>query len=389
MAVKIVRQSKKIALLGAATSAASLQAGPERAPSALRAAGLAQRLESAGFQVVLHSDTTTRLYEPDLEHPRAKNVSAILKSLNDLRPRVEVAVKSGALPVILSGDGISVLATIAGLRRYYRNVSLIYLARHAGLEVPSATRTGCVDDMVISHVVGRGAPELIRFWGEPPLIREADVAVFGFERTDDPGDEKFLMNSPLRRHTALEISTGGAAAAAQAALERVHAARHEFVLHFHVNVISNFRATNSAGSTGLTRQEVTDALRVFVRQPNLAAVEVSGYNPELDPDGEEARVLVELLAEVLASRLKLNAESAETSAVLSTATASAAPEAAVDGVAPSAQPPHPPEPEKDTADDPQRPSTENAIANSKDDLPSSSDSSDDSPSSDPPESDGA
>jgi arginase len=305
LAVKIIRQQKKIALLGSATSAAAFRAGHERAPAALRAAGLADRLKTSGFEVADLGDTATYVSTPDDEHPRARNVSAVLKSLNDLRPRVEVAVKSGALPVILSGDCISVLAIIAGARRYFRNVSLIYIDRDADLNVPATTRSGCIDGMVISQVIGRGAPELVRFWGEPPLVREPDIALFGYERLDPP-EEQYLLSSPLRRHSASEVSTVGAAAAARLALERVHAANHEFVLHFDVDVINGeeFRWTNFPGTGGLSLNEVRDALRVFASQPNLAAVHVSAYNPDVDPDGEGAKVLIDLLADVLATRIE-------------------------------------------------------------------------------------
>jgi arginase len=305
LAVKIIRQPKKIALLGSATSAAALRGGHERAPAALRAAGLADRLRAGGFEVADHGDTATQVFQPDDERPRARNVPAILKSLNDLRPRVEVAVKSGALPLIVCGDCISVLAAVAGTRRYYRNVSLIYMDRDADLNLPATTPSGIIDGMVISHVIGRGAPELVRFWGEPPLVREPDVALFGFERLD-PAEEQYLLSSPLRRHPALEVSTIGGAAAARAALEHVHAAKNEFVLHFDVDVISSqeFRATNFPGEGGLSLNEVRDALRVFAVQPNLAVIEVAGYNPELDPDGEAGRRLVDLLVEVLAGRLE-------------------------------------------------------------------------------------
>jgi len=305
VAVKITRQTKNIALLGSATSAAALRAGHERAPAALRAAGLADRLKSAGFLVADQGDTASYVFQADDEHPRARNVSAILKSLNDLRPRVEVAVKSGALPVILSGDCISVLAVIAGTRRYYRNVSLIYVDRDADLNVPATTPSGCVDGMVISQVIGRGAPELVRFWGEPPLVREPDVALFGFERLDKP-EEQYLLTSPLRRHPSLEVSSVGAAAAAHLALERVHASNHEFILHFDVDAISSeeFPWTNFPGAGGLSLNEVRDALRVFVGQTNLAALVVAGYNPELDSDGAGARKLIDLLADVLLARLE-------------------------------------------------------------------------------------
>jgi arginase len=305
LAVKITRQTKNIVLLGSATSAAALRTGHERASVGLRAAGIADRLKGAGFNVADHGDTATYLSQPDDEHPRARNVSAILKSLNDLRPRVEVAVKSGALPLILTGDCISVLAVIAGTRRYYRNVSLIYVDRDADLNVPATSPSGCVDGMVISQVIGRGAPELVRFWGEPPLVREPDVALFGFERLDRP-EEQYLVASPLRRHASLEVSTVGAAAAARLALERVHAAKHEFILHFDVDVINSeeFPWTNFPGSGGLSLNEVRDALRVFVSQPNLAALVVAGYNPDLDADGQGARKLIDLLADVLSTRLE-------------------------------------------------------------------------------------
>jgi arginase len=305
LAVKITRQAKNIVLLGAATSAAALRAGHERAPAALRAAGLADRLKAGGFQVADHGDTATYTFQSDEERPRARNVSAILKSLNDLRPRIEIAVKSGALPLVLTGDCISVLGVVAGARRYYRNVSLIYLDRDADLNVPATTPSGCVDGMVISQIIGRGAPELVRFWGEPPLVRGPDVALFGFERLDAP-EEQFLTTSPLRRHPALEVSSVGAAKAAHLALERVHVANHEFVLHFDVDVINSeeFPWTNFPGAGGLSLSEVRDALRVFVSQANLAALVVAGYNPDLDADGGGARKLIDLLADVLSTRLE-------------------------------------------------------------------------------------
>ena len=196
------------------------------------------------------------------------------------------------------------LAIIAGARRYYRNVSLIYVDRDADLNMPATTPSGCVDGMVIAQVIGRGAPELVRFWGEPPLVREPDIALFGFERLDQP-EEQYLVSSPLRRHAAIEVSAVGAAAAAQLALERVHAAKHEFVLHFDVDTIAGeeFPWTNSPGSGGLSLNGVRDALRVFAGQPNLAAINVAGYNPELDPDGRGAQVLIDLLVDALATRL--------------------------------------------------------------------------------------
>jgi arginase len=303
VAVKVVRQPNKIALLGVPTSAAAMSAGHEAAPSALRNAGLIERLKSIGYEVADLGDDPPQLYKPDEESPRARNLPSVIAALEALKPRVEQAVKSGALPLILSGDCSVALATVAGARRYFRTVSLIYVDRDADLNVPATTPSGCVDGMVVAHLTGRGAAELVRFWGEPPLVREPDLALFGTDRIDPSEDEAF-RRSTLRRYSAADIKRTGAAAAAQTAIERTHSNGHEFVLHFDVDVIADFQATNYPGSEGLTLDEVREALEVFAQEKNLAAFEVTAYNPAKDPDGSGAKIIVDLLAGVLGKRLE-------------------------------------------------------------------------------------
>jgi arginase len=303
VAVKIVRHSSKIAVLGAPTSAASMSAGNEGAPAALRAAGLIERLRSAGYEVVDYGDDPPQVFHPDTESPRARNIPAVLKAIEVLKPRVEQAVKSGALPLILSGDCSVALATVAGARRYFRHISMIYMDADADLNTPATTSSGCLDGMVVSHLTGRGAPELVRFWSEPFLLREPDLALFGGTRFDPP-EEKVLSNSPLRRFPVADVKRHGAAASAKTALERIRGNGNEFILHLDVDVISDFAATNYPSSDGLSLAEVREALLVFVQQKNLAAIEITGYNPAKDSGGSGAKIIIDSLAEVLQARLE-------------------------------------------------------------------------------------
>ena len=303
MAVKIVRQPNKIAVLGAPTSAAAMSLGHEGAPTALRTAGIVDRLRTIGYEVADLGDDPPQLYKPDEESPRARNLPRIIAALEALKPRVEQAVKSGALPLILSGDCSIALATVAGVRRYFRNVGMIYVDGDADLNTPATTPSGCVDGMVVTHLSGRGAAELVRFWGEPPLIREPDLALFGVSRLDPP-EQELLQRSPLRRFLLADVQRMGAGAAAQAAVERIHSSSHEFILHFDVDVISGFQATNYPSSSGLSLEEVREALKVFAQQKHLAAIEVTAYNPTKDADGVAAKLLVDLVAEVLEFRLE-------------------------------------------------------------------------------------
>ena len=303
MAVKNVRQPNKIVLLGAPTSAAAMSAGREGAPAALRAAGLADRLRSIGYDVSDLGDDPPQIYKPDDESPRARNVRGVLAAIEALKPRVELAVKSAALPLILSGDCSVALATVAGARRYFRNVSMVYMDRDADLNTPATTTSGSLDGMVVSHLTAHGAAEMVRFWGEPPLVREPDLALFGVARLD-PAEENLLKTSPLKRYLAADITSAGPAWTAQHAIDRIHGNGNQFILHLDVDVIADFQATDYPGTGGLTLDEVREALSVFAVQGHLAAIEVTAYNPAKDPDRSGAKVIVDLLVEILGKRLE-------------------------------------------------------------------------------------
>lgn len=323
MAVKIVRQDNRIVLLGAPVSAAALAPGGEGAPASLRQAGLVSRFQLIGYEVTDMGDDPVRAYEIDEESPRARNVRSVLAALEALRSRVETAVKSGALPVILSGDCSVALAVVAGLRRYFRNVSLLYADADADLQTPATTPSGCVDGMVVSHLVGRGASEMVRFYSEPPLVREPDLALFGVSRLD-PAEEQALQTSPLRRYLADDIRRKSPAKAASEAIERIHGGTHEFVLHFDVDVIAGFPATNLPSSEGLNIEELREAFSIFAAQPHLAAIEITGYNPSKDSDASCANLLVNFLGEILSIRReKMKAAAAEAPAASSKTTAKA------------------------------------------------------------------
>lgn len=316
MAVKIVRQPKKIALIGAPSSAAAFSMGSEKAPAALRAAGLAEKLQAAGYEVVDHGDCAPRLFADDDEHRRARNLTEIVAGLNDLKTRAELAVKSGALLLVLGGDCAQAIGLLTGARRYYKHVNLLWFDRDADLNTPASTPSGRIDGMVVAHIIGKGAPELVRFWSEAPLVREPDVTLFGLQRLDPP-EQDFLAKSPMRHIHATDIQSKGAGKAAHEALVQVHADAREFVLHLDVDVIAqeDFPAVNVSGSGGLGFDDVRSSFVEFVKHKNLLGLDMAQYNPDKDTDGRGARKLVDLLVEALSARLEaLTAPAAEPAA---------------------------------------------------------------------------
>ena len=304
MAVKIVRQPNKIALIGAPSSAAAFLPGSEKAPTVLRAAGIVERLQSIGYEVVDLGDCALRLFADDDEHKRARNIPEIVASLHDLKPRAEMALKSGALLLVLGGDCTQIIAMLTGARRYYKHISLLWVDRDADLNTPASTPSGRLDGMGLAGIIGKGSPELVRFWGEPPLVREPDVLIYGLVRVDPP-EQEFLSHSPLRHVYAADIQLRGAEQSAHEALAHLHADAREFMLHVDLDVVAQeeLPATNVADSGGLTFLDVRSSLIEFAKQRNLLALDVAQYNPDKDPDGSSAKKIVDLLSDILAARL--------------------------------------------------------------------------------------
>jgi arginase len=303
LAVKIVRQPKKIALIGAPSSAAGFAPGTEKAPAALRAAGLVEKLQSIGYEVTDFGDCAARHFADDDEHKRARNVPEIVAGLNELKPKAELAVKSGGLLLVLGGDCVQTVAILAGARRYYKQFSLLWFDRDADLNTPASTPSGRLDGMALAGVIGKGSPELVRFWGEPPLVREPDTLIYGLVRVDPP-EQEFLTRSPMRHVYAADIQLKGAAVAAQSALSQLHADAREFMLHLDLDVIAQeeFPAVNVPDSGGLTYADVQTSLAEFVKHKNLLGLDVGQYNPDKDPDGSGAKKVVDLLVEALSAR---------------------------------------------------------------------------------------
>lgn len=305
MAVKIVRHTKKIALIGAPSSAAAFLPGSEKAPAALRAAGLVEKLQNAGYEVNDLGDCAPRLFADDEEHRRARNLPEIIAGLNELKLRAEVAVKSGALVLVLGGDCAQVIGLLTGARRYYKHLNLLWFDRDADLNTPATTPSGRIDGMVVANIIGKGAPEMVRFWGDGALVREPDVVLFGLERLD-PGEQDFLTRSPMRHVYLADVEFKGASKSAQNALTLVHADTREFVVHLDADVLdaAELPSVNVPGTGGLKFADAQTILQEIVKHKNLLALDVAQYNPDKDSDGSGAKKLVDLLVAVLAARLE-------------------------------------------------------------------------------------
>jgi arginase len=293
-----------LTLLGVPTSAGAFTPGQERAPAALREAGLVDALTQRGVEVRDLGDSPVWRWRPDRERPRAQNLGAVVEIARDTATRVEAALGDGPV-LVLGGDCSIELGTLAGHLGRGESIGLVYLDLHPDLNTPESVVEGTFDWMGMAHALGvPGAePELVGIGPRTPLLQDDQVLFLGY------GPERarpFELDQIIRRGMAAipvdEVADDPEAAAGRA-LD--FASRFDRLLvHFDVDVIDFNDAQLSEDAVrgdGLTLDAAMRALAVLTANERLSAVTVTELNPfHGDEEGQTLRRFVDMLADCLA-----------------------------------------------------------------------------------------
>src|SRR5262249_16141385 len=180
-------------MIGVPSSAGAHHVGQERAPGALRAAGLAERLGAAGESVLDIGNLPVAKFVTDRDHPGGRNLPAGVRGAREGAAAGGEGV-AGRLRVVVVGDCTITLGVISGFRRRHPDVGLVYVDGDTDLGVPDSGGSGIFDSMGVSHLLGRGAPELAGLAGAVPLLEPPRLANV---RSHPPG-----ADGAGRRHPA-------------------------------------------------------------------------------------------------------------------------------------------------------------------------------------------
>jgi len=293
----------RMGVIGVPSSAGARRTGQERAPAALRAAGLLERLAELGLGVDDLGDLQGATYRPDLQHPRQQNLALVAGVAQRLAVGIDEALASGHWPLVLGGDCSLSLGIVSGLLRHHLRLGLVYFDADLDLNTPETTPSGVFDGMVLAHILGRGAPQLAGIGPRRPLLSEEDIVLFGYDPGSgsiDPPEIQALERSRLSK-IPLDRVRVDPAAAAKDALRALERRSDAIMIHFDVDVM-NFPAVDVPHPQGLDATSAFAALQVLVAAPTCAALVVTELNPERDPDGAHAGRLVYGLAQALGAR---------------------------------------------------------------------------------------
>jgi len=298
-------EQRRVAVLGAATSAGTHHAGQERAPEALRAGGFIQRLTAAGLEVADLGDVVRERFRVDRSRAAVRNVDAVVRAARAVADAVERAAAEDTVLVVLGGDCTVTLGVLAGLLRVEPDTGLAYFDGDADLGTPGKG-TGILDAMGIAHLLGLAETGLTGLFASRPPIAESRLAMLGYDEGDPETFTPGLLGRwPGLTHFPDRAVRSDAAGCARAALNAL-AGPGRLMVHFDVDAVdsgdlplANFPHYN----TGVPLAAARAALTALLAAPRLSAVVLTEVNPSYDPDGDSLARYIEAVTGALIAGL--------------------------------------------------------------------------------------
>jgi arginase len=272
--------------------------GVEQLPERLLELGLAERIGArrAARLAVPAKDPT-----PDNE-TRTLNAEAMALWSPKLADAVETVLDAGEFPLLLGGDCTIVLGSMLALRRRGR-YGLLFIDGNADFFQPEAEPNGEGDSMDLAFVTGHG-PELVtNIEGRRPIVRAEDVVAFGFR---DHEDQVEYGSQPLPPEMLVcdlpTVDRLGVEKAARLAID--HLSRPElegYFIHLDADVLDDaiMPAVDFRVPGGLSADDVAVVLRIALSSGTAVGLEVTIYNPALDPEASAGRILTQILVSAL------------------------------------------------------------------------------------------
>jgi arginase len=273
-----------LSVIGVPSSAGSYAAGQDRAPRALRDAGLVEALFAAGIQVRDAGDLTEQIWAPDRQDRLAQNTAQVVASVRELAGRVPELLTGDRRLLVLGGNCTIAVGMAAGLDTFAgRGCGLLYVDRHFDMNTPATTIEGALDWMGLAHALDLPGcrDELAGAFATRPVLDPGRLALLGTDpaqATDFEREQVAALDISVTTQDDLIADPAAAAATALRALPDAPLAAHVDVdvLDFTDAPL----AENTSGrNIGPTLDQLGAALKVVTADPRWRALSIGELNP--------------------------------------------------------------------------------------------------------------
>jgi arginase len=307
--MEAVMRLRPVHIIGVPLDLGGGRRGVDMGPSALRIAGLGERIASLGYSVVDEGDLEVPI--PETRHsgdPRKRYVADIASVCRNLYESARGVLDEGGLPLVLGGDHSlgagSVAATAAWAQAQSRKIGLIWVDAHGDMNTPSSSTSGNVHGMPLAALLGAEPAELATIGGFRPKVDPERTVIIGLRNLDDRERER-VREARIHVFTMKDIDRSGIAEVMERAIEL--ASRDTLGVHVSFDLDACDPSVAPGVGTpvkgGLDYREAHMVMEMLADSGTLAALDLVEVNPTLDVRNSTAELGTELALSALGMKI--------------------------------------------------------------------------------------
>jgi arginase len=300
---------KPVHIIGVPLDLGGGRRGVDMGPSALRIAGLGERIAEIGRRVVDQGDLPSPIPETQHEADATKKyiheIARVCRNLYDMALRSHEA---GALPLVLGGDHSLAAGSVAASADFIRRTSsrplgLIWVDAHGDMNTPQTTTSGNVHGMPLAALLGQEPAELSTIGSSPSVLPQHTV-LLGIRNLDAKEKDK-IRGSGVHVFTMKDIDREGIATVAERALALASDGTGGVHVSFDLDACDPTFApgVGTPVKGGLDYREAHMVMELVADSQRLVALDLVEVNPTLDIRNTTAELGTELALSALGKRI--------------------------------------------------------------------------------------
>ncbi|MGD6834430.1 arginase [Sutcliffiella halmapala] len=296
---------KNISIIGVPMDLGQTRRGVDMGPSAIRYAGIVERLEQINLEIEDLGDIEIGSRERTSSgDSNLKNLKAVAEASETLASRVDEVVKQGKFPLVLGGDHSIAIGTIAGLAKNYSNMGVIWYDAHGDLNTGETSPSGNIHGMPLAVSLGLGDPALTGIGGIGTKLKPENIVIIG-ARSLDEGEKVLIKEKGIKVFTMHEIDRMGMTAVMEEAIAYLKDRTDGVHLSLDLDGLDPHDAPGVGTPVmgGISYRESHLAMEMLEEANILTSAEFVEVNPILDERNKTASVAVALMGSLFGEKL--------------------------------------------------------------------------------------
>jgi len=303
------RIPRLVHILGVPLDLGGGRRGVDMGPSAVRIAGIGERLAAMGCVVVDRGDLAAPTPETRTERdPKKKYIREIARVCQKLYQLAYQSLEEGALPIVLGGDhslgagSVGATADVAAVKGH--DIGLLWVDAHGDMNTPATTTSGNVHGMPLAALLGPEPAELSRIGARSPKVRADRTVLIGIRNLDEQ-EKQVILDSKVSVFTIKDIDRHGIAVVMERALAIAGQGTSGIHVSFDLDVCDPAIApgVGTPVKGGLDYREAHMLMEMVADSGKLIGLDLVEINPILDVQNQTAILGAELALSALGMRI--------------------------------------------------------------------------------------